>query len=125
MRLYREKSNSDLSRLDLIKNAMFGILLITGLILCPKSDLYSIDIYNIKFYSVGIFLVTMSIMYFLVYLIVNSISKRMVLRILAAVILLTNAVVSIIFISLGGKEVAVGLAIFTGSVVGFMLNHIL
>lgn len=125
MRFYRDNSTKKIIMADVIKSALFIALLVIGLVLCPDGSLYNLDRNSIRYYSVGVFLSCLSIIYFCVSLAIKSRLKGTISKFFAVMLLIVCGIVSVVLVSSGGTSASAGVPIFCGVVIGTLTAFII
>lgn len=123
MRFYSHSKTGRLTVHGIIKSLIFIAVFVLGLLLCPAGDLSGITGTGRANYYIGIFLTSMSIMYFFLSLAGSSLTIPA--KLFAALVLISCSVVAIIFISHGGEGIITGNSIFGGIVIGAVLTRII
>lgn len=123
MRFYNSRYGSKVTVQDTVKSIIFIALFIVGISLCPRGDIYTIGAADIEKYSIGFFLSSMCMIYFFISL-TEELNPNLIIRIAAALILISCSIVAIILITRGGLNIIAGVSIFCGIVIGAVLVRI-
>jgi hypothetical protein len=125
MRFYRNRNILKISGEDIFKAAAFIILLVVGLKLCPKGSLYTVGEIGVRQYVLGIFLISMSVVYFFTSLVLHMNFKPAALRAICAVLIIGCGIASIELLSGGGLKLPIGISTILGVLTGALIAIII
>ncbi|KPU46055.1 hypothetical protein OXPF_05360 [Oxobacter pfennigii] len=125
MRLYYHKDTEENKKPDIIITAVFIVILIIGLSICPKGTLYEVNESNIRDYSISLFLIFVSIIYFFISLALKYKDKWKSVKFIILIIFIICGIFSLVSISAGSVKLIAGSSVLFGMLMGSVLAIII